>query len=136
MNEADVGERLIRLIREMPDDQKIHLLAYIESQLSGYRKHPRREESIPSAFIIGDLIFSDFIKNISAGGVFITTKKPQSVGDEISLNFMLKDHKRAIRVFGKIVRCDSNGFAVEFFQEPEQLLDYLDRSRSETSDLR
>ena len=125
---------MIRLIRKMPDDQKIHLLDYIESQMTGYRKHPRREESIPSAFVIGDQIFSDFIKNISAEGVFITTKRPQSVGDQISLNFMLKDHKRAIRVFGKIVRCDSNGFAVQFFQQSEQLLDYLDRSQFKPSD--
>jgi len=127
MKEVGVEERLIDLIKEMPEDQKIQLLNYIETQLSGYRKYPRKEVTIPSANVIGDHIFTDFIKNISAGGVFVTTKKPQSTGDEISLNFMLSGHKRTIRVFGKIVRSDSNGFAVEFFQEPEQLLDYLDK---------
>jgi len=130
MNEVSVGERLIGLIKDMPEDQKINLLNYIESQLAGYRKHPRKEVSIPSAFVIRDYIFTDFIKNISAGGVFITTKKSQSVGDEITLNFMISGHKRSFRVFGKIVRCDSNGFAVEFYQETEKLLDYLDRNNN------
>ncbi|MEW6673919.1 MAG: PilZ domain-containing protein [Thermodesulfobacteriota bacterium] len=126
MRAVGVEERLIGLIKDMPEDQKIQLLNYIETQQSGYRKYPRKEVSIPSAIVIGDHIFTDFINNISAGGVFVTTKRPQSVGDEISLNFMLSGHKKSIRVFGKIVRSDSNGFAVEFFQEPEQLLDYLD----------
>lgn len=126
MKEVGVGERLIRLIKDMPEDQKIHLLHHIESQLSGYRKYPRKEESIPSAFVIGDHVFTDFIKNISAGGVYVSTRKPQSVGDEISLNFKLSGQKKAIRVFGKIVRSDTKGFAVEFFQEPEKLFDYLE----------
>jgi hypothetical protein len=130
MKEVGVGERLIALIKDMSEDQKIQLLNHIESQQAGYRKYPRKEESIPSAFVIGDQIFTDFIKNISAGGVFITTRKPQSVGDEISLNFTLSGHKRTIRVFGKIVRSDSNGFAVEFFQEPEPLLHYLDSNKN------
>ena len=75
MNEISVGERLIGLIKDMPEDQKINLLNYIESQLAGYRKHPRKEVSIPSAFVIRDYIFTDFIKNISVGGVFIIMKK-------------------------------------------------------------
>ena len=125
MNEVNLGEILMGLIKDLSEDQKIKLLKYIENQLACQRKYPRKEESIPSAFVIGDQIFTDFINNISAGGVFITTKKPQAVGDELSLNFMLGGRKRAIRVFGKVVRSETNGFAVEFFQEPEQLLDYL-----------
>jgi len=125
MSDAGVEERLIRLIKEMSEDQQITLLNSIESHLEGYRKYPRKEESIPSAFVVGDRIFSDFIKNISAGGVFITTKNPQSVGDEISLNFILSGRKRTIRVSGKVVRSDSNGFAVEFLKESEKVLDYL-----------
>ncbi|MDF1591373.1 MAG: PilZ domain-containing protein [Desulfobacterales bacterium] len=127
MNEVGVGERLIGLIKEMSEDQKIHLLNYIESQQAGYRQYSRKAESIPSAFVVGDQIFTDFIKNISAGGVFITSKKPQSVGNEVSLNFMLGGRKRAIRVFGKIIRSDANGFAVEFCQESKQVLRYLNR---------
>jgi hypothetical protein len=46
MNEVGVGERLIALIKDMPEDRKIHLLNYIESQQGIYRKYPRKEESI------------------------------------------------------------------------------------------
>lgn len=130
MSEIGLEKRLIGLIREMPDDQKIHLLNYIENQLSGYRKYPRKEVSIQSAFVVGDHVFTDFIKNISAGGVFITTKNPPTVGDEISLNFLLSGHNRAIRVLGKVLRSDSNGFAVKFFKAPEPLLDDWDRTNN------
>jgi len=122
MNEISVGERLSTLIKNMPEDQQIKLLEYIESQQSGYRKYPRKEVSIPSAYVIEDHVFTDFIKNISAGGVYITTKKPQSVGDEISLNFLLSGHNRPVRVFGKIVRSSHNGFAVKFYEKIEELL--------------
>ena len=71
--------------------------------LRGSRKFPRKEVSIPSAYVIKDQIYTDVIKDISAGGVYITTKKSQAVGDEISLNFMLSGHKRTIRVYGKII---------------------------------
>ena len=121
MNEITVGERLIVLIKDMPEDQQIKLLSYIEGQQAGYRKYPRKEVSIPSAYVIKDHIYTDFIKDISAGGVYITTEKSQSVGDEISFNFMLSGYRRTIRVFGKIIRSTSNGFAAKF-EKVEELL--------------
>ena len=122
MNASSVGERLAALIRDMPEEQQINLLDYIERQQAGYRKYPRKEITIPSAYVIEDHVFTDFIKNISAGGVYITTKKSQAVGEEVSLNFMLSGRKRPIRVFGKIVRSGHNGFAVQFYEKVEELL--------------
>ena len=122
MSETSVGERLVALIKDMPENQQIKLLDYIESQQAGYRKYPRKELSIPSAYVIEDHIFTDFIQNVSAGGVYITTKKSQAVGDEVSLNFILSGYKRPIRVFGKIVRSGQKGFAVQFYEKVEELL--------------
>jgi hypothetical protein len=87
MNDITAGEKLIELIKDMPEDLQIKLLIYIESHQFGFRKHSRKEVSIPSAYVIKDHIYTDVIKDISAGGVYITTNKSQSVGDDISLNF-------------------------------------------------
>ena len=122
MNEITLEERLIALIKDMPEDQQIKLLINIERQQAGSRKFPRKEVSIPSAYVIKDQIYTDVIRDISAGGVHITTKKSQAVGDEISLNFMLSGHKRTIRVYGKIIRSTPNGFAAKFYEEVEELL--------------
>ena len=126
MNELSLEERLIKLIKDMPEDQHRKLLSYIESQQAGYRKYPRKEVSIATAYVVQDNIYTDFIKNIGAGGVYITTKKSQSVGDEISMNFMLTGHKRPIRVFGKVVRLSTNGFAVKFIEALEDPLNKLE----------
>ena len=122
MNEITLEERLIALIKDMSEDQQIQLLINIEKQQGFSRKFPRKEVSIPSAYVIKDHIYTDVIKDISAGGVYITTKKSHSVDDEISLNFILSGHKRTIRIFGKIVRSTPNGFAIKFNEIVEELL--------------
>ena len=104
-------------------------MRYIESQQAGYRKYPRKEVSIATAYVVQDNIYTDFIKNIGAGGVYITTKKSQSVGDEISMNFMLTGHKRPIRVFGTIIRSTPNGFAVKFYEKVEELLNSVNENK-------
>jgi hypothetical protein len=126
MNELSLEERLIKLIKDMSEDQQRKLLSYMESQQAGYRKYPRKDVSIATAYVIKDTIYTDFIKNISAGGVYIITNKSKSVGDEISMNFMLTGHKRPIRVFGKVVRIGPTGFAVKFIEDLEDLIDKLD----------
>lgn len=123
MNELSIEERLINAIKEMTEDRQRKLLNYIESHIEEYRKHPRKECAIASAYFIQDKVYTDLIKNISRGGLYITTQKSQSVGDEISINFMINGQKRPIRILGKIVRSGPNGFAVKFFEEIEALFD-------------
>jgi len=125
MNEISIEEKLIILIKDMSEDQQRKLLSYIESQQTEYRKYPRKDVSIATAYVIQDNIYTDFIKNISAGGVYVITKKSQSVGDEISMNFMLTGHQRPIRVFGKVVRISTTGFAVKFTKDIEDLINQL-----------
>ena len=122
MDELNIEEKLIDIIKDMPEDRQRNLLDAIEKRQKTYRDHPRLEASIPASYTIEDKSYKDFIKNISAGGVFITTSKSQYVGHEVSLEFRLVGHEKAIRVFGKIVRSDHNGFAVEFYEKFEELL--------------
>ncbi len=129
MNELSIEEKLIELIKELSEDQQKNLLDLIKSRQSGYREHPRKEVSVATDYIIKDKTYKDFIKNISAGGVYITTKKSQSVGDEISMNFMLTGHKRPIRVFGTIIRSTPNGFAVKFYEKVEELLNSVNENK-------
>ena len=121
MNELSIEEKLIELIKELSEDQQKNLLDLIKSRKAGYREHPRIEVSVGTDYIIKEETYKDFIKNISAGGVYITTKKSQSVGDEISLSFRLSGYEKPIRVFGKIIRSNPDGFAAKF-EKVEKLL--------------
>ena len=123
MYELSLKERWMALINDLNEDQQRDLLDYLERQKTGYRKHKRKDCSVAADYIVQYEIFRDFIKNISAGGVYIRTKHIHYVGRDISMDFNITGHPKSIRVFGKIVRSDTNGFAVEFFQEIEELLD-------------
>jgi len=122
MDEISVEKKLINIIKNMSGNQQRSLLSSIENRKRTFRNHPRLEASIPANYVIEEKNYKDFIKNISAGGVFITTSKAQYVGHEVSLEFRLVGHEKPIRVFGKIVRSDHNGFAVEFYEKVEELL--------------
>jgi len=58
--------------------------------------------------------YKDYIQDISAGGVFIETRMPFSVGQEVSLSFPLPDHEKYIRITGEVVRTSPQGIGVKF----------------------
>jgi PilZ domain len=62
-------------------------------------------------------------RDISSTGAFLTTTDPLPVGTDIELNFLLspqelsngtKNRKVTIRTFGKVIRTDEEGMAVQF----------------------
>ena len=125
MNELTLKNRLINLIHDMTEDQLRNLLNLIENQQSGYRKHHREDCSIVTDYIVRDKTYKDFIKNISAGGVYIKTQQPQVLGQDIFINFTLPDYHEPIRVYGKIVRIDSEGFAVQSLINLQMILENI-----------
>ena len=100
----------------MSEDYQRDLLDSLERQQRGYRKFPRRPCSIDTDYTIQNKAYKDFIENISAGGVYIKTKKKQSIGQEVTMSFMLAGHSKPIEVTGKIVRVGDQGFAVKFYR--------------------
>ena len=126
MNEQEIQKRLTKLIKNLSEVQQKNLLDHLETQQIGYRKNPRKECVIATDYTIQDQSFKHFIKNISASGVYITTQQPQSIGQEVSMNFKLADYKDPVKVYGKIVRSGPKGFAVEFYREIERLLNNIE----------
>ena len=113
-----VQERLLELIKNMPDAAKRSLLEDLEERLpynfEDRRKHPRKTTFI-GVECYGNMCQTvDIIQNLSVGGLHIETQLPFSVGDEISMTFSPAGTKEPIKVTGKIVRADSNGIGVEF----------------------
>jgi len=62
-------------------------------------------------------------RDISSGGVYLTTERPLPVGTRVDLDFLLimnelngrlKDKSVNISTSGKVIRTDEQGFAVEF----------------------
>ena len=90
------------------------------------RKQPRKPSFVPVDYTVGDRAFKDFIKNISAGGVFIETRTPFSVGQEISMTFSSAKLDEPIKIRGTIFWANNMlGIGVKFTTENQALVAML-----------
>ena len=64
--------------------------------------------------------YNDFIKDISAGGLFIETRRPFSIGQDIVLTFPFREDRKHVKISGEIVRTTENGIGVRFKMSPPE----------------
>ena len=112
----EVQTRLIRMIIAMSDPEKKKLLKKVEESVSPeMRKYPRDPSFIPVECSSNDgVCFTDFIQDISDGGVFIQTDGPFFESQKITLTFSLPNADKDISISGEVVRIDSQGIGVKF----------------------
>lgn len=121
--------RLIRLIIDLPEEYQRNLLKELNDKnieairkpseeqrkrVENLRKHPRKMDLIAVDCSTHDSCFTNFIHDISDGGVYIKTNAPFYVGQEIQLDFSIPEAKNAISVSGEVVRVDPQGIGVKF----------------------
>lgn len=86
-NEPDTEERLLALIREMPEEEKLKLLeVLIEGNLAAKRQFPRKPCFIVANYSTADTSGADMVQNISVGGVFIESRQDFELGQEIMVS--------------------------------------------------
>lgn len=116
----EVRGRLFELIFAMPATKTRELLQELEKR--GQDKHEEKEKrkhSRKRTFIQVDCsgekcAFTDFIQNISAGGLYIETQMPLLVDQELSMTFSSRGSKDPVKITGKVVRVDPKGIGVQF----------------------
>jgi hypothetical protein len=109
-----VADEIIRLFKELPRDQQTSLLKKLQTHLADQRRHPRKDYTAAVSYNVEGRDYHDFIQNISAGGVFITTPQPMLVGQKTRLTFPVPGQNADIKISGTIVRIEPDGFGVEF----------------------
>ena len=118
----EVEARLSALISNMSETEKRELLERLEKQeeskFQEAREHHRRQTSIYAVFSGQDCYFRDYIKDISAGGLFIETETALFINQELVITFFLPDALKPIKIKGKVVRTDSKGFGIKFLVDP------------------
>ena len=114
-NESSATARLFELIENMSEDEQLALLKKLKERPSKEkRKHERKPFFIVVDYSTEERVYKDWIKNISAGGVFIETHMPFSVGQDVSLTFPLPNYQKYIKIIGEVVRIDLQGIGVRF----------------------
>jgi len=120
--------RLIALIEQMPEDELALLLKEVEERLFiRKRKHARKTCSLAVEYSTRRSTHSDFIHDISAGGVFIETSLPFRVGERIILNFTLPNHSEPLTIRGETARISPSGIGVQFKMEEDPQAQHLEQ---------
>ena len=125
--DTSVATQLIELIHNMSETHQQALLDIVEGwQCPRRRKHPRKSCSIPVDYGVEARAFKDFIKNMSAGGVFIETRTPFSIGQEISMSFSSTKFDELIKIKGRIFWANMVGIGVKFMTEDQAIITVLE----------
>jgi len=115
--EAELRKLLEDILISMdhaPEYQQKSLLTSLKKwQNAERRRHPRKNCSIPVRVGMWQ-VFTERIRNISAGGVFIKTSAPVSHGEDVTLIFSLPDKAGPVKVNGHVVWKTAEGVGVEF----------------------
>lgn len=90
---------------------------HINSQNTNFkekRAYPRKPCNIVVDYNIDRLVYSDFIKNISACGMLLEGKKALSEGQKVNMCFLLPGSPTPIKIKGDVARTSKNGAGIKF----------------------
>jgi hypothetical protein len=123
INDNELGRNEVRafifeIIDDMSDTEMRQLLKDLEKwqkSKNEKRKYPRRSTLIGITYSSGQrCTFEDFVRNISAAGLFIETNLLSELGQKLTMTFSHPDSGDPIKVLGKVIRVDSGGIGVKF----------------------
>ena len=113
--QTDITFRLFELITDLSAKEQMALVVELEKKLARKtRRHKRRSTQLTVYYATHDRAYRDVIQNISPTGVFIETREPFTVGEEILLNFTPSRNADPVKVRGKVVRVTDAGIGVKF----------------------
>jgi Tfp pilus assembly protein PilZ len=118
LSDEESQQLLPVLISNISEAKRWDLLEKLEtfqkSKLAEMRGYSRRPAFIPVECSSDEICFTDFIQDVSRGGVYIQTDGNFYVGQSITLTFSLHKDKDVMSVKGKIARIDPKGVGVNF----------------------
>jgi len=114
---SKITEQLIGRVVSLSEEAQRKLLDLLDEwNFLGKREYSRQSCLIAVDYSTKDRFFKDFIQDISAGGVFIETREPFTIGQQVALTFTIPNSQVPFRVSGEIARSTSDGIAVKFKQ--------------------
>lgn len=107
--------KIFQIVVKLNEEQQQSLLRHAEALLFGdKRKGVRKTCNIPVNYASDNRVYSNHIRNISKGGVFIETQSPLVSGEEIYMTFRLDGFERALKVKGEITQTSRTGAGIAF----------------------
>ena len=117
--------RLIKLILDLPSDQRLQLLKQAEAMASpssdeNERDTGRKPFTASLSFYLDNITHNGKSRDVSAGGMFIETildVNAVKIGDVITIDFPRSQKEGTVKVPARIVRIIPEGIGVEFIKK-------------------
>ena len=106
--------KLIELILNLNEAHQEALLKKGQALLSKEKRAPRKSCRIPVRYSTFGRMYSDQIKNISQGGLFIETQRPIFVGEEVLIELKIEGVNEAFKIKGDVVYASQSGVGIQF----------------------
>lgn len=115
INLAELTARLMKLVIELGPEEKIALLRDLEDRVGVRKRKTGRMPYLAEIdFAMNGKPVKGYIMNISQSGLYIQcTEKPKE-GVDITMTFPPPSKNESIKISGRVVRSEDDGFAVEF----------------------
>lgn len=109
-------KRLLGLLGAMSEEERRLLLRELEARLAEKEKRSRsrRPTFLMIRYTVEDREQSDFIQDLSMGGVFIETCIAMPAGREVTMHFPVPGSENGVRITGEVVRTSPQGIGVRF----------------------
>jgi PilZ domain len=78
------------------------------------RRHPRHPALFRAKYTVSSSTYRDFVRDVSAGGIYIGTLRNFNRGQRVNLRFPVVAFDRRPGIMGTVVRSQESGFAVMF----------------------
>ena len=107
--------KLFETILSLAEEQQHELLRLAQKMAYGEsRKADRKECTVPVNYLVDNHLNTDMIKNISRTGVYVETDIAPPVGAKTVMSFSLQEFEKPLKVEGRVIWCDVNGFGAVF----------------------
>ncbi len=84
------------------------------------RRHPRHIALFSAKYTVKSGTYRDLVRNVSAGGIYIVSRRTLKDGQRISLRFPVLAFDKKPSVTGTVIRSQYRGFAVMFDNPVEE----------------
>jgi hypothetical protein len=85
-----------------------------KEQYAGSRQQSRVDHAIAVKYESDNQVYEGTTENVSSGGVFIKTRDPVAVGQQVTIDIPLKKKRKIKRFTGKVTWSTRSGFGVHF----------------------
>ena len=119
--------RLFVLLQQMNSEQLLERLhAFNDQDYKWARDYPRMDCNLLVDFSVDGKAYRGYLRDISAGGIFIVTSEKFDVNQEVLLCFSLYESNENLpfKIFGRIKRLYADGIGVQY----HDISDYQQRS--------